>query len=148
MPHFGLIDEEKLGPVESLRMRSRLHIRGGRKRLEIGKISLGILTLYDAVNLALQWYVLTPAQSGLAGQHPDKDFRDESAIISALLHNGTLDGRFDYGTFNELVERALKEELFGYDYTGLLKGIESVMVQLGVMPFDESTLPPEEPGSI
>ncbi len=148
MPHFGLIDEDKLGPLESLRMRAMLHIRGGRKRLEIGKISLGILTLYDALNLALQWYVMTPGQSGLAGQNPDKDFRDEGAIISVLTNNGTLDGTFNYDDFNEVVERALKEDMSGFDYTELFSGIESVMIQLGIMPFDENKLPPEVPGSI
>ena len=44
-----------------------------------------------------------------------------------------------------LVEKALREEMPGYDYRPLLSGIESVMVQLGVMPFDEAALPPEDP---
>ncbi len=148
MPHFGLINEDELGPLESLLMRAKLHVRGGRKRLEAGKISLGILTLYDALNLALQWYVSAPEQSGLAVQNPDKDFRKEKDIIFVLTNNGILDGKFDYDKFNEVVERALDDEMHGYDYAELLSGIESVMIQLDVMPFDESKLPPELPGTI
>jgi hypothetical protein len=34
-----------------------------------------------------------------------------------------------------------------YDCRGLLEGIESVMVQLGVMPFNEDELPPEDPST-
>jgi hypothetical protein len=41
----------------------------------------------------------------------------------------------------------LDEEMPGYDYGDVLKGIEQVMTQLGVMPFDESKLPPEDPST-
>lgn len=56
-----------------------------------------------------------------------------------------LDDTFDYKAFNELIKKALKQEISDYDYMETLKGIESVMTQLGVMPFDENELPPEDP---
>jgi hypothetical protein len=34
-----------------------------------------------------------------------------------------------------------------YDYQGVLSAFESVMTQLGVMPFDEERLPPEDPST-
>ncbi len=49
MPHFGLMDEGSLGPVEGPLMRARLHIRGGKRRLRQGKIAAAIATLYDAL---------------------------------------------------------------------------------------------------
>jgi hypothetical protein len=45
-----------------------------------------------------------------------------------------------------LTEQALQQELVGYD-ADLLAGIESVMTQLGVLPFDEASLPPEDPST-
>jgi hypothetical protein len=30
MPHFGLMDDDALGPVEGYLMRAKLHIRGGK----------------------------------------------------------------------------------------------------------------------
>ncbi|MHB8835034.1 MAG: hypothetical protein ACYC9Y_04920 [Candidatus Methylomirabilia bacterium] len=33
------------------------------------------------------------------------------------------------------------------DAAGVLEGLESVFAQLGVLPFDEGELPPEDPGT-
>ncbi len=149
MPHFGLIDEHKYGPVESLLMRARLHIRCGRRRVgENGKISLGILTLYDALNSALQWYIQVPENEHLARQNPDRDFRDDRTIYIFLQELGIIDNSLEYDALNEIVDNALKEELAGYDCVSLLDGLQNVMTQLGVMPFDEAALPPEDPATV
>ena len=56
-----------------------------------------------------------------------------------------LDGKLDFYAFDRLTEKALNEEMPSFDYRELLTGIESVMTQLGIMPFDEDALPPEDP---
>jgi hypothetical protein len=145
MPHFGLIDENALGPVEGPLMRAKLHIRGGRRRLRQGKLSLGIITLYDAVISAMQWYISDPSHKGMFRINNNEDTNDDRTVFKILTRSGVLDGSFDYDAFNELTEKALSQDMSDYDYTGMLKGIESVMTQLGVMPFDESALPPEDP---
>ena len=58
------MDEKTLGPVEGLRQRARLHIRGGKRRLRQGKISAGIVTLYDALEAAMRSYVDDPEKRG------------------------------------------------------------------------------------
>ena len=140
------MDEKKLGPGEGPFLRARLHIRGGRRRLREGKIAAGIVTLYDAVLAAMDSYV---ASSNVRGTGIDtwgsEDIRNEKVLYNALVRSGVLDGRFDFGAFDRLAEHALAEEMQGYDYRDVLAGVESVMVQLGVMPFDESLLPPEDP---
>lgn len=73
--------------------------------------------------------------------------RDDKVLYNVLVRSGVLDGRFDYDEFNRIVERAIKEEMPDYEYKELLEGIESVMTQLGVMPFDEGELPPEDPST-
>jgi len=62
-----------------------------------------------------------------------------------LVRSQVLDGSFDFGAFDRLVEKALHEDIPDYNYRGMLNGLESVMTRLGVMPFDESVLPPEDP---
>jgi len=148
MPHFGLIDEEKLGPVQSLLMRARLHMRGGKRRLRQGKISIGIVTLDDALYCAMQWYIAQPDHKNIISHDADKYSMDDKTILTLLTDSGVLDGSFDYNAFNEVVERALKEELSGFEYAGIVSAIESIMTQLGVMPFDEDALPPENPETI
>jgi len=139
------MNEDELGPVEGPLMRAKLHIRCGRRRLYQGKISLGILTLYDALISAMQWYIADPAHKDNFSLDKGEDANDDRAVFRALLRSGVLNESFDYDAFNELAEKSLREEIPSYDYQNILKGFESVMTRLGVMPFDESKLPPEDP---
>ena len=145
MPHAGLMDEETLGPVEGPRQRARLHIRGGKRRLRQGKISAGIVTLYDALEAAIRSYVDGPEKKAKLIVKDGENLNDEETSYAVLVRSGVLDGSFDFKAFGRLTEKALDEEMPGYDYRALLAGIESVMTQLGVMPFDEASLPPEDP---
>ena len=145
MPHFGLMDERALGPIEGPFQRARLHIRGGKRRLRQGKISAGIVTLYDALLAAMESYVNSPEHKRKLVTKQGDDLRDERTAYAVLVRSGVLDGAFEFETFERLMERALNEEMPGYDYRDILQGIDRVMYQLGVMPFDDADLPPEDP---
>lgn len=145
VPHFGLMDENKLGPVEGPLQRARLHIRGGKRRLRQGKIAAGIVTLYDALEGAMKSYVADPEKRTHLTIHAGENLNDERTLYAVLVRSSVLDGVFDYDSFDRLVETALHEELPGYDYRELLTRFETVMTRLGVMPFDEAALPPEDP---
>ena len=145
MPHFGLMDEKALGPVEGPFMRARLHMRGGKRRLSEGKIAAGIVTLYDALEAAMTAYVEDPQRRAYIDIRDDEDLKNERMLYAALVRSRVLDGDFDFDAFDRLAEVALNNEMPGYDYRQLLTDIESVMIQLGVMPFDEASLPPEDP---
>jgi hypothetical protein len=147
VPHFGLMDEKVLGPEAGPLQRARLHIRGGRRRLRQGKISAGIVTLYDAILSALRWYIADPERREALDISDTDDLTDDRTVFGILNRSGVLDGRFDYAAFDEIVERALDHEMPDYEYHVLLKNVEHVMTQLGVMPFDESELPPEDPST-
>ncbi len=147
MPHAGLMDEKALGPEEGPLQRARLHIRGGRRRLRQGKISAGIITLYDAVCAGLEWYFASRQRRADLIIREDDDLRDDRTLYDILTRSGVLDGAFDYSKFNELVEDILYKERVECDHEEVLKGIESVMTRLGVMPFDERELPPEDPST-
>ena len=147
MPHFGLMDAQALGPEAAALQQAKLHIRGGRRRLKQGKVAAGIVTLYDALLSAMQWYIFSPGRRKSLRIGEGEDLRDDKVVYAVLTRSGVLDGSFDYEAFDRLVERALYEELHEYDYGETLKGIESVMTRLGVMPFDEKKLPPEDPST-
>lgn len=147
MPHAGLMDADALGPEKAPLMRARLHIRGGKRRLRQGKISAGIVTLHDALSAAMDWYLASPDRRDKLKIGRDDDMKDDKVVFHVLKLSGVLDGAFDYEGFDGLVEKALDQEMTDYDYSEALKGIESVMTQLGVMPFDENGLPPEDPST-
>ncbi len=147
MPHFGLMNERLLGSIQGPFQRARLHVRGGKRRLRQGKISAGIVTLYDALLAAMEWYVNAPEHRvGLVIKKGD-DLNNDETVYAILVRSGVVDSAFDFESFSRLTEKALYEELPGYDYRDVLTGIERVMTQLGIMPFDESTLPPEDPST-
>jgi hypothetical protein len=139
------MDEKKLGPVEGPFQRARLHIRGGKRRLREGKIAAGIVTLYDALEGAMKYYISDPVRRGSLAVQGGENLNDERTLYAVLVRSRVLDGAFDYDSFDRIVETALHQELPGYDYRELLSGFETVMTRLGVMPFDETILPPEDP---
>jgi len=145
MPHAGLMDEETLGPVEGPRQRARLHIRGGKRRLRQGKVSAGIVTLYDALEAAIRSYVDDLEKREKLVIHHGENLNDERTSYTVLVRSGVLDGTFDFAAFERLTDSALNENIPEFDYRELLAGFGSVMDQLGVTPFDEASLPPEDP---
>ena len=147
MPHAGLMDESALGPVAGPLQRAKLHIRGGRRRLRQGKISAGIVTLYDALIAAMTWYIAELRHRDRLVIEKKDDLTDDKTLFLILRRSGVLDSSFDYTEFDNLVEEALESEMPDYDYSEMLRKIESVMTQLGVMPFDEKALPPEDPAT-
>ncbi|MCX7914558.1 MAG: hypothetical protein N2511_08240, partial [Thermodesulfovibrionales bacterium] len=102
----------------------------------------------DALIAALEWYIESPERRRNLKILDTDDLRNDKDIYSILVRSKILDGKFDYIAFDRLIEKAIIEDLQGYDYRGLVKEIESVMVQLGVMPFDEAKLPVEDPSII
>jgi hypothetical protein len=141
------MDEAALGPAAGPLQRARLHIRGGKRRLAQGKIAAGIVTLYDALDGAMQWYVSSAERLASLRTTAGEDLNDERTLFKALQRSGVIDNTFDYEAFDSLVEEALRKELTDYDYRPLLASLEKIMTGLGVMPFDETSLPPEDPAT-
>ncbi len=147
MPHAGLMNADELGPEAAALMQARLHIRGGKRRLRQGKTAAGIVTLYDALTSATEWCLISAGRRTELLLKADDDLKNDKAVFNVLVRSGVIGREFDYEAFDRIVEKALHENLSDYNYTALLEGIEAVMMQLGVLPFDESTLPPEDPST-
>lgn len=139
--------EDSFKKPEGALLRARLHIRGGKRRLSQGKISAGIVTLYDALIFALRWYLMAPEHREELRLNEAVDLTDEKAMIRTLVSSDVLDRSFDLRAFDELVDKAAYEEMPGFDYGPMLGQFEALMTRLGVMPFDEAILPPEDPST-
>ena len=122
-------------------------MRCGRRRLLEDKIPEAVITLYDVISAAMEWYAAVPERRNALRILEGEDPRDDRTLYEILRRSGVLDGSFDYDAFDGLTVRALNDERPVHDYGALLKGIESILTQLGVMPFDESALPPEDPST-
>lgn len=148
MPHFGLMDtKDSFEKPEGALLRARLHIRGAKRRLRQGKISAGIVTLYDAFLFALRWYIASDERRAALPASEGDDLTDDRTVYALLKRAGVVTGALDYNAFNALVERAGNEEMPHYDYTKVLSDFAACMTELGVLPFDEAGLPPEDPAT-
>ena len=147
MPHAGLMNEREMTMEAGSLLRARLHLRSGKRRLRQGKISAGLVTLYDAVSAAMDWYLAGPERVKLLNIAETDNLKDENNIYSVLVRSGVLDRTLDYDKLDKLVERALLGEMEVFDYAELLETLNSFMTHLGVMPFDEDALPSEDPST-
>jgi hypothetical protein len=106
-----------------------------------------MVTLYDALSGALEWYIASSERRKNLVLKEVTNLNNDRIVYGILIRAHVLDGRFDFDAFDQLVERALKEEIPNLDYREMLIGLENVMTQLGVIPFDELALPPEDPAT-
>jgi len=141
------MNEEALGPVEGPLMRSKLHIRCGRRRLREGKISAGIVTLYDALVSAMKWYIAQTDKRKLLRFTEKDDMTDDRTMFEVMKRSGVVNGGWDFAAIDAVLDKALAGEMPGYDYSGYLLNMESVLTRIGVLPFDENELPPEDPST-
>ena len=147
MPHFGLMDATKMTETDAALLRARLHVRGARRRFEVGKYAAGIAALYDALSNAMHWYIILP-------EHQEKldvvgaDLNRDKDLFTALARGGVLDRSFDFDAFERLTYQALDDPSMRFDAPRILAQVEQVLTALGVLPFDEVALPPENPAAI
>ena len=144
MPHAGLMDADALGPEAAALLRARLHVRGARRRLGQGRYALALAALYDGLTSGMDWFLSSPARR--AGASLDGfPLSDDVPTHAALLRAKVLDGSFDFAAFRRAVYRALDEPPTAAECTEWFPGAEAVLTRLGVLPFDEAILPPEDP---
>jgi hypothetical protein len=141
------MDEKELGEEAAALKRARLHIRGGKRRLRQGKTAAGLAALYDALETAMRWYVFVSRKKGEFAPDPNLDLENGNILYKALVRSKVLDGEFDFEEFEECVSKFLNKEQCHMDWREKIHAYEQVMEQLGVMPFDEDELPPEDPAT-
>lgn len=146
-PHFGLMDETRMSPSEAMQMRAKLHWRCGKRRVVEEKAPEGIATLYDALLSSIRWRLLTGHLDEL-GDGPEEKLEDDQLIISILRKSGVLGKEVDLTFIEQTTERALQGEDVSAASRRFLEQVQELLTALELLPFDESTLPPEDPNTL
>lgn len=145
MPHFGLMDEKNMEDDAAALLRAKLHLRCGRRRLLEGKMAEAVSTLYDAVQAGMRWRALKADWHDELHELGKEVLEDDAVLYRILRDKGEWDQALDFDSFRKMTFRAIEGEPVQVDRARLLDDIEKVMTRLGVMPFDENELPPEDP---
>jgi hypothetical protein len=143
-PHFGLMDAGRMDRAEAARLRARLHWRGGHRRLTQGKTALAVATLYDALVSGLRWHLLVNpmgAEAGLA----QADLENDRVLFTQAAQAGVFNLSPDLPRIQAVLERALLNEQQCPDLEWFVERVEGVLTRIGILPFVEATLPPEDP---
>lgn len=143
-PHFGLMDEAAMSREDALLMRAKLHWRCGVRRMRENKAAAGLATLYDALLSAMRWYILVNLGGG-DGDGAVEKIENERYVFSVLRRHGLLDDSLDLRLVEDVVDRSLQEEDVGAEQDLVMVQMESFLRRLGMLPFDEAELPPEDP---
>jgi hypothetical protein len=144
MPHYGLMDETRMSEEDAALMRARLHLRGGKCRIQEGLSAAGLAALYDALLFGMRYFI---AEADRCKRKIDimsnDDLWDHAALYYRLAKAGIFDDLSAFNRLSLIVERALWEESFSFDADSTVAEVEKMLTKLGVMPFNESALPSE-----
>ena len=147
MPHYGLMDPTQMSEEDAALMRARLHIRGGKRRLQEGLKAAGIAALYDALLFGMHYYLARQERCEKIDLAENTDLWDAVALFHTLARTGIFDDPYAFDRFSLIVERALWQESFSFDADATLAEVERMLTKLGVIPFNENLLPRENPAA-
>ena len=123
-----------------------MHWRCGNRRLREGKTPSGIATIYDALLSSMRWHILlNPAYK--SDTFSTEDLENERYVFHVLKKNGVIDSSLNIQEIEYLVDKALMEENITSGKGHFVNMIENFLTRIGVLPFDESELPPEDPAT-
>jgi hypothetical protein len=141
MTQNGTVDNNTFHSLEYLHKRTLKHLRVGREQLAGGKISLGLITLYDALITAMSWFMAIPENRKRIIIRKGDDLNKDKVIFNILARCGIIGRGLNYDAFNGIVEEALKKDMSEFDFELTIKEIENVMGDLGILSYEENGLP-------
>ena len=145
-PHFGLMDPSTMTMEDAMLMRAKLHWRCGTRRMQQNKTSAGLTTLYDAFLSGMRWYILSHLENEIDGDKEEK-LENERFVFAMLRKEGIIDGSLDLNLIEESVDKALMDKDVQEDQDTVMSQMEGFLTRIGILPFDESKLPPEDPST-
>jgi hypothetical protein len=139
MPRDDLLDTTKLTDARTALICARLHLRGGKRRLQKGSSAAGVAALYDSMLFGMRYYIAK--HKSCASFVENVDLWDAASLFHALARAGVFDDPLTFNRFSLMVERALWQGSLAFDVDATLTEVEVILRKLGVMPFNESGLP-------
>jgi hypothetical protein len=115
---------------------ARLHLRGGKRRLQKGLTAAGVVALYDSILFGMRYYITRHAH--FAAFQKTIDLWDAAAMFQVLTRLGVFEDPLIFNRFSLIVERALWQRSFLFDTNAVLTEVEKMLATLGVMPFNEN----------
>jgi hypothetical protein len=112
---------------------ARFNLRGGKRRLQKGITTAGVVALYDSLLFGMRYYITRHERCRSFLENID--LWDVMSMFEALTKAGVFEDRLSFNRFSLLVERTLWQGSFSLDPDAVLTEVEEMLTILGVMPF-------------
>lgn len=138
MPHYDLMDAPQMSDENASLIRARLHLQGGKQRLQEGLNAAGIAALYDALLFGMRYYVAREERCAKTDIAKNADLWDAADLFHTLARAGIFEDPCAFNRLSLIIERALWQESFSFDTNAVLTEVEEMLTKLGVMPFKKT----------
>jgi hypothetical protein len=112
---------------------ARFNLRGGKRRLQNGITTSGVMALYDSLLFGMRYYITRQERNSSL---ENIDLWDAMSMFEALTRTGLFEDPLSFNRFSLLVERALWQGSFALDPEAVLAEVEKMLTILGVMPLN------------
>ncbi|MHA2294016.1 MAG: hypothetical protein ACXACK_17795 [Candidatus Hodarchaeales archaeon] len=140
-----------MNPDQAALFRAKLHVRGGKRRISQGKIAAGISALHDAI-ISAMYSIFFSLQFKESTNHEDYNIytKDDLILFLILKRSRIIEETFreeDFVYLLSISDQALDGQIAEFDLDYYLEKYDNLMKQLGVLPFPENELLPENPAT-
>ena len=111
---------------------ARFNLRGGKRHLQKGITTAGVIALYDSLLFGMRYYITRHERC--ASLLENIDLWDAMSMFEALTRVDVFEDPLSFNRFSLLVERALWQGSFVLDKEAVLTEVEQMLTTLGVMP--------------
>jgi hypothetical protein len=138
MTQNGTVVNDTFHSLEFLHERALKHLRIGREQLTDGRISLGLITLYDSLITAMNWFMAIPENRNRVNIRDGEDLNNDKVLFNILARCGIIDRGLNYDAFNDIVDEALKKDMSKFDFDHTIQEIDNVMGGLGILSYKKN----------
>jgi len=125
-------------------MRARLHVKGGWNRFSEGMREDAIAAIYDALSSAMQRFLFRNVSGKILTLEYDEDPSDDFTLFKILKRSGVFDTSVsldDFMYIDQTLDDGLENRLDTFDESRFIETANILLIQLGVLPFNQCELP-------
>ena len=130
------MDTTKMIDARTALICAHFHLRGGKRRLQKGLTTAGVVALYDSLLFGMRYYMTRHERCALFLE--EIDLWDAVSMFQALTRAGVFEDPLTFNRFSLIVERALWQGSFSFDANAILTEVEKLLTALGVLPFNKN----------
>jgi len=139
MTNYELMDLANMNDSRTALICARLNLRSGKRLLQKGLTTEGMIALYDSLLFGMQYYLTWNTRCEAFAKNID--CWDGAGLFQALAHAGVFDDPLTFNRLSFIVERTLWQPTFSLNTDATLAEVENILAKLGVLRYSKSIRP-------